>query len=663
MDWKLLETWEIEKDSDPKKICDVLEDRQLTLLQMRRNENDSEKKAEIADELKNIEKQLKLAKQEVKKKAEETVVSEDTSFDEKAEASTSKDTETAANEASNPQPVKTVQSTAEPASSQSAGIGADLGMVPVGDNKQQLQKGISEYSNGNFSAAYETFNMLAQNGEPEAEFYLSQLYSKGKGTYVDKDKANYWLKKSADHEYVSAQYLYALTLFSNRSEDDPLPAEGLRYLAGAAEQDYVSAMKKYIELILKDDEDIEYCEGFNIQNAIRYASKLQSVSSDQYDIDLYRNKEEQLKDILATWKKNSFELKVLNILRFLGPALFVIGFLYLLGGVHPDEWDNNAFLKVFPNASKFLIIPFRPFWMFVLTTMTVNGQFGLELIALSYVCKYIYDAKNELFFDNVLVIVSKIIVAVIIVWHLILMAIEGISFSEGIKYFALAIVVSCFWGYIISKLVLVVYGAQTDVKRIVLAIVILAGLITVNLFAGKISSINEMVNHGGNNDAENNAQSIAAEIVNKDISDCQSITVSSIEADSVLVSSKGNRYEPEYMIDGDTDTSWQEGEEGAGEGTTFNAGFEGEEKVDYIVIYNGKQQSENQYANNNRICSLNISVDGQSTNVELADTMEPQIIRLEGADTVSNIQFEIESVYSGNKYNDTCVAELKFLCE
>ena len=58
-----------------------------------------------------------------------------------------------------------------------------------------------------------------------------------------------------------------------------------------------------------------------------------------------------------------------------------------------------------------------------------------------------------------------------------------------------------------------------------------------------------------------------------------------------------------------------------------------------------------------------ISVDGQESEVELADSIDPQIIRLNGAQEVSQIQFKIVSVYNGNEYNDTCVAELQFLCE
>lgn len=698
MDWELLKTWGIEEDSDPKKICDTLEERQLALIQMRRSENDSAKKAEIAEELKNIEKQLKLAKKEARKKPEDSAVSAGSSFDEavseedkdaemkrkldelkrqeeqrredekaRAEALQPDDTGDGKDDQPNNPPVKPVQPTPVIPSPQSTGTEANLGTVPAGDSKQQMQKGIAEYNNGNFNAAFVIFNDLAQKGNPEAEYYLSQLFNKGQGTSVDRDKAVFWLKKSADHKYVEAQYAYAITLLSNRTGTDPLPKEGMQHLAKAAEQDFQPAMKQYIDIVLKG-----YHEFYAIKNAIQYASKLQSLLSDQYEINVYKQKEEQLKDTLTEGRKRESSGKVLKCIEILSPIILVFGFLYLLGGAHPDEWSKNALLSVFPDAPAFLIIPFYIFWMLILPVLTVNGQFGLELITLAYIGRSIYKAKQNIKIKNALSTVSRLIVVAIIIWHILLVIIEGRSFSEGIIYFVLAVVVCRVFGFIISKLVMAVVNAQTTAKKVVLSIVIVATLVCINIFSVKIPAINEAVRQSASSEVKTNGnaeesdkstKAISAELTNEDISNCQIVNVSSIDADSVLVSSKGNRYEAAYMIDGDTATSWQEGEDGAGEGITFTAGFEGEATVDYIVIYNGNQKSEKLYANNNRICSLKIIIDGQSTTVELADTMDPQIIRLEGADGISQIQFEIVSVYSGNKYNDTCVAEVQFFCE
>ncbi len=529
MDWELLETWGIEKDSDPKSICDALEERQLTLLQMRRSESDSEKKAEIENERKNVENQLKLAKKEAKKKIEDSDFLADSLFDEIA------------------------------------------------------------------------------------------------------------------------------------SEDDEIASE-------EAEEAWAEAMQ--LDYAGDDDDDMQnYSPVKPIQPiTVPASSQLTGVK-----------KGKQLKNILTGGKKRESKGKILNVIEILSSILLIFGFLYLLGGTHPDEWNKNALLSAFPNASAILIIPFHLFWMLILPELTVNGQFGLELITLAYTFRSIYlekRGKNK----STLSIVSKLIVAVIIVWHLLLVIMEEIPFSEGIVYFVLAVVVCRIFGFIISKVILVVKDTNPVAKRVVLSVVIVGALVFVNLLTARIPAVNEMIKHSVRNDVktdnitdesteentdenEKNIQPFVAGIIYEDISNCQIINVSSIKADSVLISAKGNHYEPEFMIDGDIATSWQEGEDGAGEGITFTAGFEGETKVDYIVIYNGNQKSEKLYADNNRICLLCIIVNGQPANVELADTMDPQIIRLEGADMVTEIKFEIISVYGGNKYNDTCVAEVQFFCE
>lgn len=676
MDWELLKAWGIEEDSDPKKICDTLEERHLELLQMRRNEDDSTKKAEIANELKNIEKQLKLAKKEIRKKHEDTVLSTGTSFDEavsekddmtemkrKLDAIKKQEEQRREDEKARAKVLKPVRSTPIPSSPQPTG----LGRVPAGDSKQLLQRGIAEYNSGNFSAAFVIFNDLAQRDNPEAEYYVSQLFSKGQGTSADRDKAKFWLKRSADHKYVEAQYVYASTLLSNRFGTDPLRKEGMQYLAKAADQGFQPAMKQYIDIVLRG-----YHEIYAIKIALQYTSKLQSLLSDQYEKNIYKQKEEQLKDTLTKGRKRESGGKVLKCIEILSPILLVFGFLYLFGGAHPGEWSKNAILSVFPDIPAFLIIPFYIFWMLILPVLSVNGQFGLELITLAYTGRSIYAAIQKTKIKNALSTVSKLIVATIAIWHLLLIIIEGRSFSEGVIYFVLAVVICRVFGFIISKLVMAIVNAQTNTKKVALSVVIVVALVCINIFSVKIPAISEAVRQSTSNEVKNNGnseeddkkiESLSAELINEDISDCQAISVSSIYADSVLVSSKGNRYEAAYMIDGDTATSWQEGEDGFGEGITFTAGFEGDTTIDYIVIYNGNQKSEKLYANNNRICSLKIIIDGQSANIELADTMDPQIIQLVGATAFSKIQFEIVSVYTGNKYNDTCVAEVQFFCE
>lgn len=51
--------------------------------------------------------------------------------------------------------------------------------------------------------------------------------------------------------------------------------------------------------------------------------------------------------------------------------------------------------------------------------------------------------------------------------------------------------------------------------------------------------------------------------------------------------------------------------------------------------------------------------DGSEIEISLDDTMEEQIIEI-GNKTVSSVRLTILEVYNGVKYNDTCIASIKF---
>lgn len=492
MDWKLLETWGVEKNSNLREICDVLEERQLELLQMRRSATDPKKKSAIADELKNLEGQLKQAKKEIRKQSEGAgnasagAVSDATTSeaDKMAEMKKKLDALKKQEEIRRKEEeartdilaADNTSSTADNASGPQSAKPSHPAQA-VRTAQPRLQSGIVEFRNGNYGSAFVIFNGLAQKGDPEAEYYLSQLFHKGLGTDANSDKANFWLKRSADHKYAEAQYAYAMRLLSNRSGTDQLPEAGMQYLAKAADQDFQPASKQYVDLVLKG-----YHELPAVKNAIQYASRLQSSSSDQYEINVYKNKEEQLKSILTEGKKRESSGKVLRAIGSLSSVLLIFGFLYLLGGAHPNEWNSNALLSVFPNASAKLIVPLCPFWMLTPLVLTVNGRFGLEMITLAYACRSFYAAKEKARIKGALSAVSKVIIAAIVVWHLLLVIIEDQSLDEGIINFIIALIVCRIFGLIFGKLANTVSNSKSVVKGIVWVAVIIAVLVAINKF-------------------------------------------------------------------------------------------------------------------------------------------------------------------------------------
>ena len=80
--------------------------------------------------------------------------------------------------------------------------------------------------------------------------------------------------------------------------------------------------------------------------------------------------------------------------------------------------------------------------------------------------------------------------------------------------------------------------------------------------------------------------------------------------------------------------------------------------VSAMCIYNGKQTSEEAFFENNRVASFTIYDDDLC--VELTDDMQPQYIVFENPLLIDNLTFTIQSIFSGAKWNDTCITKIIF---
>jgi hypothetical protein len=168
------------------------------------------------------------------------------------------------------------------------------------------------------------------------------------------------------------------------------------------------------------------------------------------------------------------------------------------------------------------------------------------------------------------------------------------------------------------------------------------------------------------------------------------------------------RYSPKNLLDHDSATAWVEGEKDSGTGAYVFLGI-GTSLQDNIIVYNGYQQTENLFKKNNRVkdlkltfyigfsnkeggqygVDLNAAAYEETALITLQDKPGPQIIdfpfRLEEIkafrerehdkymadykieETRDNspkevlfVKFEIQSVYRGSTWDDTCIAEIEF---
>ena len=115
-------------------------------------------------------------------------------------------------------------------------------------------------------------------------------------------------------------------------------------------------------------------------------------------------------------------------------------------------------------------------------------------------------------------------------------------------------------------------------------------------------------------------------------------------------------------MDGDFSTVWSEGVTGYGAGEWIKLNFPHVQTVSAIKIVNGLVNNKNGYYNNNRVKSLVLAFsDGSTQTIYLEDNnIGYQTIQINPVDT-TYVKCIINSVYSGSKYNDTCIAEIKLL--
>lgn len=137
------------------------------------------------------------------------------------------------------------------------------------------------------------------------------------------------------------------------------------------------------------------------------------------------------------------------------------------------------------------------------------------------------------------------------------------------------------------------------------------------------------------------------------------IEVIEASATSEYISTKGNNFSPANLIDHDSATTWQEGEEDAGIGQQLTFVFANSAIVSAIRLENGKRTGKEAFYENNRMASFRV-FDDNSVLVELSDSEEVQYIVFENPIMQSKVVLTLDSVFGGTKWNDTCVAEISF---
>ncbi|MBY0753942.1 hypothetical protein K5V21_00600 [Clostridium sardiniense] len=141
----------------------------------------------------------------------------------------------------------------------------------------------------------------------------------------------------------------------------------------------------------------------------------------------------------------------------------------------------------------------------------------------------------------------------------------------------------------------------------------------------------------------------------------ENLKVEKIYVSSTLQDQTGANYDPSNLIDGRSNTIWAEGAEGPGIEQFIRIDFNKNKVVKKLYIINGSAKSKRLYYANNRVRILRLDFgDGEIKDFKLQDdVMGEQEINLGKGIETPYVGMTIYDVYQGNKYNDTCISEIR----
>lgn len=170
----------------------------------------------------------------------------------------------------------------------------------------------------------------------------------------------------------------------------------------------------------------------------------------------------------------------------------------------------------------------------------------------------------------------------------------------------------------------------------------------------------EKTNDISKDDSNNLKETEKSKKTDKDTLD-RTLPIYKVYASSVLEDGTGVNYSPYNLIDRKSNTIWAEGAEGSGIEQFIRIDFNKDKVVKKLYIINGSAKSERLYYANNRVRVLRLDFgDGEIKDFRLQDgVMGEQEIDLGKGIKTPYVGMTIYDVYYGNKYDDTCISEIR----
>lgn len=196
----------------------------------------------------------------------------------------------------------------------------------------------------------------------------------------------------------------------------------------------------------------------------------------------------------------------------------------------------------------------------------------------------------------------------------------------------------------------------------IIAIIVLFIILIVAVFALKSKKVKDIVSDTYSAVENRNIQYMLYVENAYDIANMALVVPTNVSASSELFSSQGVCYSAVNTIDKDKTTSWQENDEGDGIGEYLEYTLNGD-SIKCIGLVLGNAKSDQSYQQNNRPENLRVFVNGKDFELHFDDTNSKKYIVFSEPVELNNFKIEVQSVYAGSKWKDTCISEIEFYSE
>ena len=465
MDNKFLESIGVDVTVEPGRILEQLEEKQLEYFERLENVSDEARENELKKILQRIEEETVQVKKVVDAISRSLIV-DDGSEEGKKEAPGKKDNKIAkeieglkkqSGQQSDPGQVQSGKPKQDSGQVQNEKKQSDPGpgkadqkkadqAAPAGRN--DISAGLQSYKKGDYQTAFRIFSELSEKRDANAQLLLARMYEKGEGTSRNEDRARFWYKSSADIGNPDAQYAYGTLILANTSSTDNEEEvkTGMTYLERAADQGHAEAMDRHIELALRGIKDSQ-----RIYRAMGYCDIRTAQMKDSYDKNIYQDKKKALQEKRKNEARQEKAQKVPTNISIIGNILYIVGFLYLFRGIHPELWEGIKFLGFLPSVKPGMIIPWDTFTAWAGSFLPVEGIFGIEVLAvgaaLSSIGATIYRKKSAKRFGKF----TRYVFFAIFAWHVW----ASVTLDEPMpeEEIFMAVIVPMILGIIVGKIV------------------------------------------------------------------------------------------------------------------------------------------------------------------------------------------------------------------